>query len=471
MAATSQEKDAESVQHMETSIPQKLEAQEEDPNYDPVYSYKQQRRIIRKIDLRLLPALGLMFGISIVDRVNIGNAMIAGMREDLQLNVGTRYSVALLVFFGSYVLCMWPSAMIFPKLGPRVYLSGITISWGIVTIVSLLPVTHETLLLTSLQVIRIHEMYKRYSVFYLIHNLVGAFAGLLAFGFMQMGGLQGHAPWRWIFIMEGLLTCLIGVFGHIALVGHRKDAHKAWKFLSPSEIDFVNRHISKDAGAQQDEPFSFGAFFKTALDPIVWAYSLMFCCTTTVSYAIAFFLPIILRDYLKFSLGAAQALVTPPYILASITMYVQGWLSDKYRLRSPIVVVNCLAAILGFCLLAWVPSPGVQYLGTFFILSGSQSTMATLMAWQTNNVRGQWKRSFCSASLVSFGGIGGVMGALVFRSQDAPEYYPGIYTALVCQGVNLVIVTVLVLYFKRANRQADANGRIIEGLASFRYTL
>ena len=90
---------------------------------------------------------------------------------------------------------------------------------------------------------------------------------------------------------------------------------------------------------------------------------------------------------------------------------------------------------------------------------------------QANNIRGQWKRAFCSALLVGFGGIGGIAGSLVFRSEDAPVYRPGIYAAIACNGLILVIVCVLTIYFRICNRKADLGLIIIEGMHGFRYTI
>ena len=111
-------------------------------------------------------------------------------------------------------------------------------------------------------------------------------------------------------------------------------------------------------------------------------------------------------------------------------MYAQGWLGDKYHIRSPFLIFNSLAVIVGLSLMAWTTVPGVQYFGVFLVASGSNANVPADLAYQANNIRGQWKRAFCSASLISFGGTGGIVGALVFRSQDAPQYLPGIYASI-----------------------------------------
>lgn len=93
------------------------------------------------------------------------------------------------------------------------------------------------------------------------------------------------------------------------------------------------------------------------------------------------------------------------------------------------------------------------------------------MAYQANNIRGQWKRAFCSASLVGFGGVGGIAGSLVFRAQDAPAYRPGIYAAIACNLLVILLVCALSVYFTICNRKQARGQKVIEGQDSFRYTL
>lgn len=152
---------------------------------------------------------------------------------------------------------------------------------------------------------------------------------------------------------------------------------------------------------------------------------------SAVIYAIAFFMPIILEQELKFTTIAAQGLSTPPYVFACVQMYVEGWIGDRYRVRGPLVVYNALQALTGVCILAWVANPGVRYFGIFVLAGGVHSNLPAIITWQANNIRGQWKQSFCSAAIIGSGGIGGIIGSLVFRSQDAPRYLPGFYACVV----------------------------------------
>lgn len=122
-----------------------------------------------------------------------------------------------------------------------------------------------------------------------------------------------NAVGRWIFIIEGVITCCIGIFGYFMLVPF-PDANpeKAWGFLNKREVEFVIARVNQDRGDAASEPFSLVKFLKPATDLKIWGFALIFCCLTTVTYALAYFLPIILRGGMGFSVGAAQCLVAPP---------------------------------------------------------------------------------------------------------------------------------------------------------------
>lgn len=143
----------------------------------------------------------------------------------------------------------------------------------------------------------------------------------------------------------------------------------------------------------------------------------------------AYFLAIILSDSLGFGVGASQCLTAPPWVFAGIVMFATAWVGDKYRTRVPVIVFNACLSIVGLPLMGLATNTGARLVGVFLTVAGANANVPAVMAWQANNVRGQWTRAFSSATLVIFDGLGGIVCSLVFE-QDAPRYRPGVYTAL-----------------------------------------
>ena len=109
----------------------KIDTAEERVNDERIsyFSPEEQKKIIRRIDYRLVLTLGFMYCVSLMDRTNLGIAVVAGMGVDLVL-IGQRYSIIVLLFFITYVLLQPPATVVLRKVGPRVFLPAITFLWG-----------------------------------------------------------------------------------------------------------------------------------------------------------------------------------------------------------------------------------------------------------------------------------------------------------------------------------------------------
>ncbi|CAG9953212.1 unnamed protein product [Clonostachys rosea f. rosea IK726] len=474
-------------------------------------SPEEQKRTIRRIDIRLVSTLGFLYSISLMDRNNTGIAMIAGMSTDLVMT-GSRYSVVVLLFFIPYVLFQPPSTAILRKVEPRLFLSLTTLVWGLTTIASgfvknwneLIPLR---LILGACEAgffpgcayilscwYPRYDLQKRNAAFYLIGTTISAFSGILALGFSQLDGYgsgptwwgrvrvdshagdasigSGISGWRWIFILQGVLTCIVAGVAYFTVLGFPDAMSNVLGLkLSKREADFILARIELDRKDTTAERFSLREYIANAYDLKIWGFAALFGLTTVNTYAIAYFLPLILKDGLGFSVAVSQCLIAPPYIAAGVAMYTMAHLSDKYRVRSPFIVFNGCLLLIGLPLLGFATNVGARYFGAFITTAACNANVPSILTWQANNIRGQWKRAFCSATLVGTGGIGGIIGSTVFRSQDAPGYRPGIYAAMTASGMIILITLALDFKFVRANKRATAGGKVIGGLEGFRYTM
>ncbi|KAI1822491.1 major facilitator superfamily MFS-1 [Xylaria intraflava] len=458
-------------------------------------SPKEARRIIKRIDRRLVTTTGLMYCISVMDRSNLGAAYVAGLAKDLDLTVGTRYSLVTLLFFITYILFQAPSTVICRKVGPRPFLAFITIAWGIVLIglglvknwgglaaLRLVLGLFEAgffpsvIYLLSTWYTRF-EMGKRYAFFYVIGSLASAFSGILAFGLIHLNGAGGLQGWRWIFVFEGLLTVVIGFGGYWFLVDFPDSDRKVWSFLDSRERAWIVAKVKADRGDAQVTAFNLRKFLSGASDWRIWAYGGIGLGTSTVNYSFSFFLPIILNKNLGFSTAASQILVAPPYGFAAIYMFGINYLGDKYKLRGPVIVINMVLSLIGLPILGWHHNNYVRYFGAFLICAGSNANLPSALALQGNNIRGQWKRALCSAMFVGLAGIGGIAGSLVFRSEDQKTgYKPGFYACIAAALLVLVLTALCDISYYRDNKAADRGEKNLEcdedePRPDFRYTL
>lgn len=435
MHPTASEKDGDVVDRFETIEPGRESDKANDAILDS-FSESEAKRIVRHVDLRLLPTLALMYCVSLIDRkpaaldprkpladldigTNVGFAVIAGAGVDLKLTVGNRLNIALLVFFPTYIAFQPLATILLRKVGPRAFLPTITVFWGIV-ILGMGFVKQWTGLAALRVVLGLFEagffpgcayllscwytryqLHKRNAVFWLLANVIGSFSGIMTYGFIQLNGKgsgaglgqhygptkanpklpygqqHGIAGWRWIYIFEGVITCIIGAIAYFTIVDFPELASRSGflrlKFLTKEESDFMVARIERDRADAILEEFNWKEYLCNGLDLKVWGFAALFGLNTVLTYSLGFFLPIILQVGMGFSIKDAQMLVCPPYVTAGIWTFINAYLGDKYRIRSPILIGNALLAILGLGLMGFVKTVGVRYFGVFLTCSTSIS--------------------------------------------------------------------------------------------------
>jgi sugar phosphate permease len=118
-----------------------------DSKPDPITPFdpKDEERVLRKCDLHVVPILMLLYLLAFLDRINIGNARLQGLENDLHME-GNDYNLALFIFFIPYILCEIPCNLIMKRLAPSIWLSSIMALWGVVTICQGFVESHAALM-------------------------------------------------------------------------------------------------------------------------------------------------------------------------------------------------------------------------------------------------------------------------------------------------------------------------------------
>lgn len=195
--------------------------------------------------------------------------------------------------------------------------------------------------------------------------------------------------------MQGLLTIVVGLIGCFTIADFpEKAANKATSlalpFLNRREAEFIVARIEQDRHDAIAVPFSLKHYMACAADLKIWGFASLFGLTTTVTYAIAYFLPQILQEGMGFGVAASQCLIAPPYVLAAIWMYACAVLGDKYHIRGPFIIGNGVLGLIGLPLLGFATNVGARYFGVFLAVTAANANVPCILTYQANNIRGQW---------------------------------------------------------------------------------
>ncbi|KAI9893988.1 MAG: hypothetical protein M1814_004758 [Vezdaea aestivalis] len=403
-------------------------------------SHTTELKLLARIDIHVIPFLCVLWLLAFLDRVNIANAAVFKLREDLKITTGTKYNTALVIFFVPYVLFEIPANILMKRCKPHRWLAGCLFFTGVVACLQGLTASYSGLLAArfflglaecnmlpgAFYVIGMwykrSETQKRFSFFFNSASLAGAFGGLLAAAIGKMQGLQGYNGWRWIFIIEGAFTALAGVVFYFFLPDFPEQA----KWLTKEERAFIQARLLEDQGSSltnqkvkiQDVLYVFKDY------KIIVAGIMYFGCVVTI-YGYAYFSPLIIRSY-KYSPIQTQLHSVPPWAAAFGLAMTLAWLSDRLKHRFLFAFFATLLPVSGYSVLLTVHNNrNVQYGALFLVIMGTASAMPIIIGWFSQNLGGHLRRSVGLAYQISFGNLGAFVAVYAFLQKDAPRYKTG----------------------------------------------
>ncbi|KAL6712740.1 hypothetical protein ACLMJK_009678 [Lecanora helva] len=430
-----------------------------------------EKALIRKLDLKLLPALILLYLLSFLDRSNVANVRVEGLAKDLHMT-GNQYLTGLTLYFIGYVLFEIPRNIVLKRTSPKSWLPTLTLTWGIVA--NLLGIVQSmggffaarfvlgmtesglfpgVVFYLSMWYKR-EEQHYRISLFFSAASLAGAFGGILAWGIAHMNGVGGLHGWRWIFLLEGMLTVVVSLIAYFFVANYPSTA----KFLSPKERACIQARLAANSDATRDEAFTWANVATAAKDPKCWLYGLGFHTMSLPLYTLSLFLPTIIKE-LGYTAAQAQLLTVPSYAVATVLTIIVAVLSERLKCRAPFIMASSSLAAIGYIGLLASRKAGVRYFGTILAAAGIYPATAIVLSWPANNVSGQTKRATANAMQISIGNLGAVLGTQLYRGADGPRFFLGHSFAFGYLCANILVVGFLWIILRRENAKRDRGER------------
>ncbi|KAL4952173.1 putative MFS transporter [Aspergillus filifer] len=441
---------------------------------------KIDRRLLWKLDLKLVPWLSLLYLISFLDRTNIGNAKLVDLQEDLRMSDG-QYNAALTIFFVSYSVFEPLTNVLLKRLRPSVFIPIIMVLWGICMMCmgfvhnwAGLMAVRWFLGLTEAGLFpgvgyflscwyKRAEFGVRMAIFFSAAALAGSFGGLLAAAIALMDGVGGKEGWAWIFILEGLATIVIGVLSFWMVYDFPDEA----KFLSPDNRKRVLRRLAEDQQASAEhEQFKMAYFWSSLRDWKTYTGMMIYMGADGCLYAFSLFVPTIINE-LGYTSIHAQLLSVPPYAAAAILTVAVGFIADRTRQRGICNMLVSLLGITGFAMLLGAKTPGAKYAGTFLGAMGIYPAISNTISWTSNNVEGVYKRGVTLGFVIGWGNLNGIVSSNIYRGADKPDYYPGhgtVLAYLVLFQFGGSVIQYFLLRRENAKRRRGERDAWVEGL-------
>jgi D-galactonate transporter len=343
----------------------------------------------RKTAWRLMPFLMLCYLCAYLDRVNVGFAKLQ-MMNDLALSE-TVYGLGAGMFFIGYFLCEVPSNIILHKVGARVWIARIMITWGIVSALFafvetawqfyalrfLLGIAEAGLapglLLYLTYWFPSYRRARMTVLWFIAIPLSGMVGGPISGWIMTyFAGVHGWAGWQWMFVLEAVPTVVVGLL----VLSYLKDGVHQASWLNDDEKALITRELAEDDQKKVTHA-SVGEFIR---DRRLWLLAAIYFCVVMGQYAITFWLPTLVRNAGVSDPMKIGVLTSLPYLCAIVAMLYAGRSGDKHRERRWHLIIPMIAGAIGLTLAAMMGG-NVTLSILSLCLAASGILSATSMFW------------------------------------------------------------------------------------------
>lgn len=440
-----------------------------DPNYllTLKYSKEEENKLVRKYDLHLLTFLCAIYMVSYLDRSNIGNANTAGLSKDIGMS-DKQYQWVLTIFYIAYICFQWTTAL-WKMFRPSRYVYLVVIGWGITSTLQAVVSkwSHVMVIRFLLGIFEAgfgpgvpyylsffyyrHEIALRTGIFMVVPPISSAFSGALAYGITK--NKTSIAPWKILFIVEGIPTVLLGVLCFWMI----PDDSRSMRVLSEREKEIAAARTLRQIGTiERDHKIDWREGLRSLFDIKIICCMFMYFAINVSFASLPVYLPTIIKS-MGYSSVNAQGLTAPPYILAAICTLAATYTSDKIKQRGIFVTLGFTISAAGYLILANISEhqTAVRYFAVYLCCAGVFPCVAVLLSWVGNMQGGDGKKNFGYIFLQAVGQCGPLLGTRIYPASDGPRFRKGFWINFGFLSASAVVSIFLRTYLTHLNKKLD----------------
>jgi ACS family tartrate transporter-like MFS transporter len=415
-----------------------------------------ERSTMRKVYLRLLPFAVLSYVLAYIDRINVSFAGLT-MRGDLGISAGT-FGFAVGMFYWAYFIFEVPSNVILQKVGARIWIARIMITWGI-----LAGLTATVTGSTSFAIVRFllgvaeagffpglilyftywfpsHHHARIVSGFLVGLPVAVAIGAPISTGLLGLDGLFGLRGWQVMYIAEAIPTVVIGVITFFVLTDRPEQA----KFLTAEERNWLVTTIAAERRAT--EAVRTFTLWQALYNPKVLLLALNYLGIVTASLGMLIFIPQMIKSLGDYSNMTVGWLTMIPYICGAIAMVVWGRISDRMNERRWNLFIGCVFSTVGLVIAGMTMGTWWAIVGMSIAAMGFYGSKGPFFAMPPMFLSGAGLAAGI-AWINSIGNLGGFFGPwYVGVMKDLTGSYAGGLYGLALLGLIAAIVCALFLH-------------------------
>ncbi|KAK0625124.1 major facilitator superfamily domain-containing protein [Bombardia bombarda] len=452
--------------------------------FDPTLTWteEEEKAIIRKLDWRVCLWACVMFFSLQVDRGNLAQAVADNLLQDLGMTTDD-YNYGNVVFYISFLLAELPSQLVSKKIGPDRWIPMQIMLWSVVAISQCALTGRSTFLATRCLLGLLEggfipdivlwlsyfytsrELPVRLSYFWTSLSLTTIITSLLAFALLRLRGVNGWGGWRWLFLVEGLITLTIGIVSFFMMPASAVQT-KTWfrpkGWFTDRETAIVVNRVLRDDPSKGDmhnrQAITPRRLWESMKDYDLWPLYAIGVIAYMPQGPPFVYLTLTLRN-IGFDALTTNLLTIPASVLHIISLIIITRIARRFNERTFVSMLQPLWTLPCIIALRFWPNVVKDQWGTFAlttVLLSYPYCHAILVGWTSQNSNNVGARSV-SASLYNMAvQLGNVFSTLIYKEADKPLYHDGNTKLLIINILSIALFLFTKAYYIFRNKQKKA---------------